>query len=118
MCKKNEQIKTDRDFINAMRTMVKRVRDGSPALPENPTHQDLEILTECINQGYLLSRYEKNGQKVLRTMDGVPHPSNIEGVVPLKGFIFIAFKIDWKFIIPTAISLAALAVSIVALFKS
>ncbi len=117
MQKKSKQIKTDRDFISAMRTMVKRVRDGLPALPENPTSQDLEILTECINQGYLLSSYEHNGEKVFRTTDGLPHPKIIPGTVPLKGLAFISFKIDLKFFIPTLISLAALVVSIVSLFK-
>lgn len=111
MRKEKKKIKTERDYIHQMRDMVQRVIDGKNPLPDNPTRQDLEILTECINQGYLFSAYEKDGKKVLRTLDGNPHPHVDMGAVPLNGYAFVNKKLDW-------ISILSIIISLIALVKS
>lgn len=79
-------IKSERSFKRQMRIMIRRVSNGlGPYSSAEPTRDDLEVLTECISQGYLLSSEEN----VTRTLDGTPHPGHVDSFVPLKGLAFL-----------------------------
>ncbi len=81
-------IKSEKEFKREMRKAIRRVTKGlSPYNSEHPTREELEVVTECISQGYLLSL--NNDDSVLRTLDGNPHPTFISSVVPLKGLSFL-----------------------------
>lgn len=54
-----------------------------------PTSEELEVLTECINQGYLLPAGSDCDTKVMRSASGIPHPTYNKDVVPLRGLTFL-----------------------------
>lgn len=49
-------IKTERAFLKEMRRMIRCVSEGKDPLHEPPRPEDMEVLAECINSGYLLSK--------------------------------------------------------------
>lgn len=82
-------IKTERQFVCEMRKMIRRVINGENALHNPPTPDDVEVLAECINCGYLLPLDSSNADAVNRTLDGTPHINLNTAVVPLKGLAFL-----------------------------
>lgn len=105
-------IKTDSQYKAAMRRMIRRVQSGELA---NAPHLDMEqseVLADCIREGYIngtVMRWSKNREQdtELRTLDGMIHPKIFNNVIPLKGLVFLANRPDWKFLIPTILSLIA-----------
>ena len=86
-------IKTAHDYEAAMKSMVRHIANGEPYLSSPPTRDELEILTECVKKGYLLSLSDEEGASVMRTMDGMPHPEVNTTVVPLKGLCAAAISL-------------------------
>lgn len=83
-------LKSEKEFEKAMRKVIRSVLNEKYPPDSLSKREDLEVITECIEQGYLLSRYEKDGKKVLRTADGTPHPKVVTEIVPLKGLKFLS----------------------------
>lgn len=102
-------IKTEKEFNNAMREMIIRVTKGEyPYTSNPPSRDDLEVLSECISRGYLLSMDASS----LRTMDGAPHPTLNKDVVPLKGLSFLnPDRTEKRSITALWISIVAVAIS-------
>jgi hypothetical protein len=71
----------------------------------------MEILADCISAGYVNGELMRDG-KELRTLDGKIHPIIYNSHIPLKGIAFLHPQLDWKFIIPTIISILALLCSL------
>ena len=108
-------LKTKKDFEKAMRTMILRVQSGDTISDKTASIEDMEVLAECIRNGYIngrLTSSTSHKSEEFRTLDGKIHPQIINNIIPLKGLIFLHPQKDGKFIIPTAISLIALIVSI------
>lgn len=106
-------IKSEKEFLKSMRKVIRCVLSGK----YEPTadREQLEVVTECIEQGYLLSQYERDGKKVLRTMDGTPHPRVATDTVPLKGLKFLSpDRSNLKSNIALILSALALLVSLFA----
>lgn len=101
-------IKSEREYIRAMRNMVKRIQNGEQINVMSNSVEELEILADCIRCGYINGTVE-DGERAFRTMDGKIHPRIFNNHIPLKGIVFLNPRPDWKFLIPTAISLIALA---------
>ena len=101
-----------------MQKMIQSVINRRSPLPTNPSREDLEILTECIESGYLFSRNARDG-KVLRTMDGMPHPIVDMDAVPFKGYMFLApTPEERRSKLTISISIFAAAISVLALVCS
>ncbi len=106
-------IKNQKDYEKAMRAMIRRVQNGDPPVDKHASIEDMEILADCIKAGYIngtTTHFSAHSQKEeeLRTLDGKMHPKVYNNVIPLKGLVFLNPQKDWKFIIPTVISLIAL----------
>lgn len=80
-------IDSEHKFKRAMRRMIKRIINGQSPLPDNPSREDYEVLTECIKAEYILSLQDED--LTIRTMDGCPHPVPNCEVIPLKGLAFL-----------------------------
>ena len=103
-------------FEAAMKKMVRNIANGERYLSSPPTRDELEVLTECIKQGYLLSLSDANGGTVLRTMDGTPHPMANTEVIPLKGLVFLKpDRAQRRSIVALIVSICAAAISLMAL---
>lgn len=103
-------IKTEKEFTNEMRKMIRKVSSGENPFHTPPTRDDIEVLAECINRGYLLSLDNRNND---RTLDGKPHLNLITDVVPLKGLSFLnPDRTRLRANIAIGLSAAALLVSI------
>lgn len=100
-------IQTEREYLRAMRNMVKRIQNGEQINVISGSIEDLEILADCIRSGYINGSIE-DGKHSVRTMDGKIHPTVFNNHIPLKGIAFLHPRPDWKFLIPTIISLIAL----------
>ena len=106
-------ISSERAYYRAMRRMIRCVMNGKNPLPCNPTREDYEILAECINQGYLFQLGNKTD--VLRTVDGMPHPTVDLSAVPVKGLAFLRpDRTRLKSTLALCISAIALAISFLA----
>lgn len=104
-------IKSERRFKREMRRMIRRVARGED-VQQNLSAQDCEVLTECIEQGFLLSSSALINGKVVRVQAGTPRPSLNDQAVPLKGLAFL--RPDWSSVrswIALAISVISLAIS-------
>ena len=81
-------IKSEKEFKREMRKIIRRVANGlSPYSSDEPTREELEVVAECVSQGYLLSFTDNSS--VMRALDGTPYPDLIDSVVPLKGLSFL-----------------------------
>lgn len=100
-------IHSEREYLQAMRVMVKRVQNGDHIDVISSSIEDLEILADCIRCGYINGSVD-DGSHAMRTMDGKIHPRIFNNHIPLKGIAFLYPQPDWKFWIPTVISLLAL----------
>jgi hypothetical protein len=110
-------IKTAHDYEAAMKSMVRHIANGEPYLSSPPTRDELEVLTECVKKGYLLSLSDEEGTSVMRTMDGMPHPEVNTTVVPLKGLMFLKpDRTQRRSIAALVVSICAAAISLIALF--
>lgn len=87
--------KTDKTFANktqlnrAMRSMIKHVICGDPALPQEPTRVDYEVMAECVSRGYLYQIPRKKGTTVGRDIHGVPCCIIDTSAVPEEGLAFL-----------------------------
>ena len=109
-------IKSARNFESAMKSMVRHIANGEPYLSSPPTRDELEVLTECVKKGYLLSLSDAEGASVMRTMDGMPHPEVNTTVVPLKGLMFLKpDRTQRRSIAALVVSICAAVISLVAL---
>ena len=90
-----------------MRRMISRVQRGEHIDIWNESTENMEILADCISAGYVNGELMRDG-KELRTLDGKIHPIIYNSHIPLKGIAFLHPQLDWKFIIPTIISILAL----------
>ena len=93
------------------RKMIRRIQSGEEIDSWRESSEDMEILADCIVAGYVNGELKDDG-KTLRTMDGKIHPIVFNSHIPLKGLAFLHPQIDWKFIIPTIISIIALLCSL------
>lgn len=91
--------------------MIRRVARGED-IQNNLSDQEREVLTECIEQGLLLSACPLNNGKVIRVQDGTPRPNLNVQAVPLKGLAFLRPDCEnvrsW---IALALSIISLAIS-------
>lgn len=94
-----------------MRRMISRVQRGEHIDIWNESTENMEILADCISAGYVNGELMRDG-KELRTLDGKIHPIIYNSHIPLKGIAFLHPQLDWKFIIPTIISILALLCSL------
>lgn len=94
-----------------MRIMISRVQRGEHIDIWNESTENMEILADCISAGYVNGELMRDG-KELRTLDGKIHPIIYNSHIPLKGIAFLHPQLDWKFIIPTIISILALLCSL------
>ena len=104
-------IKSEKRFKKEMRRMIRRVARGED-IQNNLSDQEREVLTECIEQGLLLSACPLNNGKVIRVQDGTPRPNLNVQAVPLKGLSFL--RPDWENVrswIALALSIISLAIS-------
>ena len=99
-------IRSQREYKRAMRKMIRRIQSGEEIDSWRESSEDMEILA-----GYVNGELKDDG-KTLRTMDGKIHPIVFNSHIPLKGLAFLHPQIDWKFIIPTIISIIALLCSL------
>lgn len=104
-------IKSQREYKKAMRIMISRVQRGEHIDIWNESTENMEILADCISAGYVNGELMRDG-KELRTLDGKIHPIIYNSHIPLKGIAFLHPQLDWKFIIPTIISILALLCSL------
>ena len=104
-------IKSQREYKRLMRTMIRRVQRGEEIDSWKENYEDMEILADCISAGYINGEIKTDG-KPARTMDGKIHPVVFNSHIPLKGIAFLHPQIDWKFIVPTVISIIALLCSL------
>ena len=104
-------IKSQREYKKAMRRMISRVQRGEHIDIWNESTENMEILADCISAGYVNGELMRDG-KELRTLDGKIHPIIYNSHIPLKGIAFLHPQLDWKFIIPTIISILALLCSL------
>ena len=104
-------IRSQREYRKAMRKMIRRVQCGEEIDARKESIEDMEILADCISAGYINGELEHDG-KSIRTLDGKIHPIVFNSHIPLKGLAFLHPQIDWKFIIPTIISVIALLCSL------
>lgn len=104
-------IRSQREYKRAMRKMIRRVQKGEEIDSWKESFEDMEILADCILAGYVNGELEHNG-KTVRTMDGKIHPIVFNSHIPIKGLAFLHPQFDWKFIIPTIISIIALLCSL------
>lgn len=104
-------IRSQREYKRAMRKMIRRIQSGEEIDSWRESSEDMEILADCILAGYVNGELKDDG-KTLRTMDGKIHPIVFNSHIPLKGLAFLHPQIDWKFIIPTIISIIALLCSL------
>lgn len=104
-------IRSQREYKKAMRKMIRRVQSGEKINSWEENFEDMEILADCISAGYINGELEEDG-KPIRTLDGKIHPIVFNSYIPLKGLAFLHPQIDWKFIIPTIISVIALLCSL------
>lgn len=100
------KINNESDYKKAMRAMILRVQSGEHIDTFAESVESMEILSDCIKLGYINGTVEHDGLS-LRTMDGKMHPVVHNSHIPLKGIAFLHPQPDWKFWIPTLISLAA-----------
>lgn len=100
------EISNESDYKNAMRVMIRRVQSGEAIDTFSESVEDMEILSDCIRLGYINGAVEQDGRP-FRTLDGKMHPVIHNSHIPLKGIAFLHPQPDWKFLIPTLISLAA-----------
>ena len=91
--------------------MISRVQRGEHIDIWNESTENMEILADCISAGYVNGELMRDG-KELRTLDGKIHPIIYNSHIPLKGIAFLHPQLDWKFIIPTIISILALLCSL------
>lgn len=108
-------INNQKEYRKAMRSMILRVQKGEQLELKAPP-EELEILAECIRSGYINGRNtyfdERTGREVeSRTLDGLIHPEIINNIIPIKGLVFLHPQADWKFLVPTIISIVALVKS-------
>ena len=82
-------IKSEREFTREMRKTILRIANGQSPFHNPATDDDSEVIAECINHGYLLSKHPLENGAVLRTMDGKAHPDVNTTVIPLKGLAFL-----------------------------
>ena len=106
-------LKTKSDFDKAMRSIIVRVQNGEKFEDGNYSVEEMEVLAECIKNGYIngeVSGYSKITQQVVeyRDSDGKMHPIIYNNIIPPKGLVFLNPQTDWKFIVPTVISIIAL----------
>ena len=110
-------IRSQREYKRAMRKMIMRVQRGEEINSMEESLEDMEILADCISAGYINGEISHDGQ-IMRTLDGKIHPTIFNSHIPLKGVAFLHPQIDWKFIIPTIISIIALLCSLFGVLNS
>lgn len=85
-------ISSNQDYIDAMKEMIRKVQSGYEP-PFNAGVEELEILSDCIKNGYIRGRttyVASDGREhELRTLDGKMHPEIINHVIPPKGLAFL-----------------------------
>ena len=110
-------LNTERKYQNAMKRMIKRIqKTGDIPDPRNLSDQDAEILMDCVKQGFLIGEaqgWDERRHAFIdhRVLTGKAMPEVHSATIPLKGVIFLKPTIDWKFVVPTAISIAALIIT-------
>ena len=86
-------ISSSQDYTNAMKEMIRKVQSGYEP-PFNASDEELELLSDCINEGYVRGRttyIDRDGhEQELRTLDGKMHPEIINHVIPPKGLAFLS----------------------------
>lgn len=111
-------ISSEKEYFAAMRNMIRKVRSGYvPA--HDADHEELEVLAECIRQGYLLGKTtyidEHGREQELRTLDGKMHPEITNHVIPPKGLAFLSpNKTERKSNIALGVSICAVVISLFA----
>ena len=100
-------ITSEKEYDKAMRKMILRVQSGESLNFLEMNVEDREILRDCIDRGFVNGTNEHG-----RTQDFAPCPIVYNSFIPFKGVAFLRPAPDWKFLIPTAISIIALIVSI------
>lgn len=113
-------VKNQKGYIREMRSMIRRVQTlpkGESLNPFELSHEEAEILSDCIKNGYVIgtvTSFDKDtGREYeLRTMDGKIHPELFNNVITPKGLAFLKpSKTDIKASIALIISILALLIS-------
>ncbi len=113
------KIRSMRGYNAAIRKMIRSVQRGYDPSRSTDT-QELELLADCIRNGYLIGRVSSPDPKTgveheLRTLDGKMHPELFNQIVPPKGLAFLKpAASDIRSVIAICISVLALLVSLFA----
>ena len=100
-------IRSEKDFDKRAKELIQMILDGKDI--SNPSEEDRYIISECIKEGYLVSKFlapSENGTRIFELMDKNP--------VTKKGLHFASPKRNWI----AVVTMVATIITAIGVFKT